>query len=105
MFFVIFLIGVVIGCANLYFYYHPKIQDLSEKIRYYDGKLNFEQKERERNVARLLDYQEQSQWLKDIPSSTLQQWVRDIEMLPTPSFSALHYLQKELQKRNMQIVY
>lgn len=102
---VIFLLGGLVVFMNLHFYYRQKFNNLSERVKYYDDKLNFEQKEREKNVARLLDYQKQSQWLKDIPSSTLQQWVRDIEMLPDPSFPAIRYLQKEIQRRRTQIIY
>ena len=100
----ILIFGALIFCWALANHYQKKYNSLQRRIKYYDYKLDFEKKEREKYINGLLhltyeSHPEQIVWLEDVSDDIIRKWIRDLQNSPSPKPLAIAFLQMELQRR------
>lgn len=100
----ILILGTLMFSWALVNYYQKKYDTLQRRIKYYDDKLDFEKKEREKYINSLLhltyeSHPEQIMWLEDVSDNIIRKWIKDLQNSPSPKPRAIAFLQMELQRR------
>ncbi len=104
----IIILGCLLFCLWQRNHYRQKIDKLSQRLKYYNDKLDFEEVEKNKLITHLLDLTDglnpqRDWWLDDVPSSFIRRWIRDLKASSTPPLHVIAYLERELQKRKLNI--